>query len=43
VLINGNGIVANNSIDLMVGFDPSAAAQGLNVQNALSMLNSLGY
>ena len=43
VLINGNGIVANNSIDLMVGFDPSLAAQSLNVQNALSVMKGMGY
>ena len=43
VLINGNGIIANNSIDLMVGFDPSVAAQSLNVQNALSVMKGTGY
>ena len=43
VLINGNGIIANNSIDLMVGFDPAVAAQSLNVQNALSVMKGMGY
>ena len=43
VLINGSGIVANNSIDLMVGFDPNAAVQSLSVQNALTAMKGLGY
>jgi hypothetical protein len=43
VLIDGNGIVANNSIDLMVGFNPNAAMNSLSVQNALSVMKGMNY
>jgi hypothetical protein len=43
VLIAGNGISASNSMDLMIGIDPNAAAQRLNVQNALTAMKGMGF
>jgi hypothetical protein len=43
VLISGNDISASNTMDLMVGIDPNAAAQRLNVENALSAMKGMGF
>lgn len=43
VLISGNDITASNSMDLIVGMNPNAEAQRLNVQNALSAMKGMGF
>ena len=43
VLISGSDIVANNSMTLMIGIDPAAAAQRLSVQNALQAMKGFGF
>ncbi|HEX5239149.1 MAG TPA: hypothetical protein VFW39_11890 [Sphingomicrobium sp.] len=43
VLISGSDITASNSMDLMVGIDPAAAAQRLNIQGALSAMKGMGF
>ena len=42
-LISGNGIVANNNMNLMIGIDPAAAAQRLSIQNALETMKGIGF
>ena len=43
ILISGNEIVASNSMNLMIGVDPAAAAQRLSIQNALTAMKGLGF
>jgi hypothetical protein len=43
LLISGDGIAANNNMNLMIGIDPAAAAQHLNIQNALSVMKGQGF
>jgi len=43
VLISGSDVVANNSMTLMIGVDPAAAAQRLSVQNALQAMKGFGF
>jgi hypothetical protein len=43
VLISGNDIIANNSMGLMIGIDPSAAARTLSVQGALTAMKGMGF
>ena len=43
VLISGSDVVANNNMSLMIGIDPAAAAQRMNVQNALQAMKGLGF
>ena len=43
LLISGNNIVAGNSMNLIIGMDPAAAAQHLNIQNALSAMKGIGF
>jgi hypothetical protein len=43
VMIDGNGIVAGNDMKLVIGMDPAAAAQHLNIQGALSAMKGMGY
>jgi hypothetical protein len=43
LLIDGNGIVAGNGMNVTIGIDPAAAAQRLNIQNALSVMKGQGF
>lgn len=43
VLIDGSNVVASNSMNLMIGMDPSAAAQRLSIQNALATMKGQGF
>ena len=43
VLISGNNIAAQNNMNLMIGFDPAAAARQMNIQNALSVMKGIGF
>jgi hypothetical protein len=43
VLITGNNISAQNNMNLMIGFDPTAAARQMNIQNALSVMKGMGF
>jgi hypothetical protein len=43
VLISGSDILATNTMSLMIGIDPSAAAKALSVQGALTAMKGMGF
>jgi hypothetical protein len=43
ILISGNGISANNAMNLMIGVDPAAASQHLSLQAALQAIKGTGF
>ena len=43
ILIDGNGVIASNNMNLMIGIDATTTAQRISIQNALATMKGQGF